>query len=101
MSWSSGKIPYVEVVNVLREYLSDAKKIYVKDDLKKSWLERFGFPVCNVTNIDYSQKITKAVTICLNHKTHKKIKCALQNVKLMKKVILENSEWEDMDWEEI
>jgi len=68
LPWSSGKVPYTLVVNVLREYLSDAQIIYMRGKFKKSWLERFNLPVCEVTSIDYSEKPTKIATICLNHK---------------------------------
>lgn len=101
LSWDSGKIPYTEVGNVLKENLSDAKKIYVKGDLRKKWLERFNLPVYEVTAMDYSQKPTRVATICLNHNPQRHIKCALYNVRVMKKIILENLEWEDMDWEDI
>ena len=86
---------------MLNECLSDTKKVYVKGDLKKQWLERFNLPVQDVASIDYTQQPIKVVNFCLNHKPQRKIKCALHNVKIMKKIILENSEWETMDWEEI
>lgn len=99
--WESGCIAYTEIGNVLKEYLFNAKKVYVKSDLIKSWSERFHLPAYNIKSIDYSQKPIKVVNICLNHKSQQNIKCALHNVKMMKKVILENFEWEDMEWEEI
>lgn len=37
----------------------------------------------------------------LNHKLRKKNTCALQNVGLMKKIILKNLEWQDTDLKEI
>ena len=103
LSWNSGKIQYSEISNVLREYLSDAKRVYVKGKLKKNWLKRFNLPVCEVASIDFSEKPTKCATICLNHKIlrNRKINCALHNVGTMKKIIQKNLEWQDMEWEEI
>ena len=68
LSWKSGSIPYVEIGNILKEYLSDATKVYVKGDLKKRWLEVFNLPVQDVASIDYTQQPIKVVNFCLNHK---------------------------------
>lgn len=38
--WSQGDIPYQQMNNVLHKYLSNAKKIYVKGEEKKIFLQK-------------------------------------------------------------
>ncbi|WP_316206571.1 hypothetical protein, partial [Escherichia coli] len=68
LSWNSGTIPYTDVGNILREALRDATKIFVVGRIRKKWLERFKFKVCDVTEMGFppTDKI-KLVTVCPNH----------------------------------
>ena len=100
LEWKSGKYHYSEMRNILFEYFADASTIFVNCNIKKRWLERFGFNVCNICDYGYlSFKPSKQVTICLNHHSMCQIKCAHHNVKYMKQFYLKNSDV--MEWEDI
>ena len=43
LKWISGKIPYQEIRNILRECLYNATKNFVDSEIKKEWHEPFGF----------------------------------------------------------
>ena len=92
LSWKSGKIPYANIREVLREYLDDATKVFVRGRIRKEWLKRFKFNVIDIYELGYSlsEQSKKIVTICINHNGCYRTTCALHNVKLMRKYYFEN-----------
>ena len=92
LSWKSGKIPYANIREVLREYLDDATKVFVRRRIRKQWLKRFKFNVIDIYELGYSlnEQSEKIVTICINHNCYYRLTCALHNVKLMRKYYFEN-----------
>lgn len=90
ISWRSpAGLKYTEIGNVLRETLRDATKVYVRGQLRKKWLERFKFPVADISEYEYPPKnLPKCTTVCENHNGAYKSACALHNVKIMKSFLL-------------
>ena len=85
ISWNTDGINYSEIGNFRPDALKDATRIYVLGELKKNWLQRFKFPVCDINFYGYPSKQSfKCITICTNHNASYKTTCALHNVKLMK-----------------
>ena len=66
LSWKSGEIPYVNIGIILREFLHDSTKAFVRG---KEWLKRFKFNVSDIYELGYSltEQSKKIVTICINH----------------------------------
>ena len=83
--WKTDGLDYCEIGSLLRDVLGDACRVYVMDESKKKWLQRFRFPVYDISNYGYSSKQSiKCVTVCLNHNAKYKTNCALHNVKRIK-----------------
>ena len=100
LKWNSGRFLYTEIRNILQENLHDATKVFVDSDIKKEWLERFGFYVENINDYGYlSFKKPRQATICLNHDATCKINCVLHNVKFLKKFYQQNVQ--EMNYEDI
>lgn len=89
--WKSGDRPYTSVGGILRESMYNATKVYVNGSICKSWLQRFNFNVCDISEIGYQpSKKVGIVTVCPHHNAAYKVKCALHNAKLMKRYIIQN-----------
>ena len=102
LSWETGDLDYSQLGYMIRDSLKDAKEVYVIGSTKKKFLERFNFNVIDVTDLGYLQvDVTKTVHFCSNHDFEYKINCAAQNVKLIKKFLHAQNEWENisMEWE--
>lgn len=83
--WKTDGLDYSQIGYILRDTLHDASKIFVLDELKHKWLQRFKFPVHNIQQYGYPTKPSfKCATVCTNHNPIHKTVCALHNVKLMK-----------------
>ena len=64
LSWDDGKWDYTEIGNILQDAFKDAKRIFVIDEIKTLWLERFNFKVTDITEMDYSSfDYPRSVTI--------------------------------------
>ena len=102
LSWDSGFYNYKELGSLIRETLQDSHKIYAIGDEKKKFMQRFYINTFVITDLGYLQVDTaKVVHFCSNHDFRYKIQCATQNVKMMKKFMNAQKEWEDvaMEWE--
>ena len=101
LTWDSGDMDYQEIGSLFREVLRQGQ-LYVIGNIKKKFLKRFGFDPIDVTNLGFLQvDVSKVVHFCSNHDFECKINCAGQNVKLIKKFLIAQKEWEDvsMEWE--
>ena len=102
LCWDNGEYDYSQLGYLIRDSLEDSKAVYVIGSTKKMFMERFKFNVIDVTDLGYLQvDVTKVVHFCTNHNFDCKINCAAQNVKLIKKFVHAQKEWEDvsMEWE--
>ena len=102
ISWDSGYIEYNQVGYYIRDTLKDADKVYVIDNCKKEYFDRFKLNVIDITDLGYQTiDVAKVVHFCSNHDFKCKTCCAAQTVKLMKKFLQAQKEWEDisMEWE--
>ena len=102
LAWDSGFHDYKELGSLIRETLQDSSKTYVIGDEKKKFMERFKIDTYDITDLGYLQFDTsKVVHFCSNHDFRYKTQCATQNVKMMKKFMYTQKEWEDitMEWE--
>ena len=102
LCWDNGECDYSQLGYLIRDSLKDSKAVYVIGSTKKMFMERFKFNVIDVTDLGYLQvDVTKVVHFCTNHNFDCKINCAAQNVKLIKKFVHAQKEWEDvsMEWE--
>ena len=102
LSWDSGDINYSEIGKLIRDTLKDSNKIFVIGETKKKYIERYKYNAVDIIDLGYLQvDMTKAVHICFNHDIHCKKACAVQNVKIMKKFLHTQKQWEDisMEWE--
>ena len=100
--WDSGDHDYRELGLLIRETLSDAAEVYVIGNEKKLFMERFKFKITDITDLGYLQiDMFKVVHFCSNHDYTSKIQCATQNVKIMKKFMRAQLDWEDvsLEWE--
>ena len=92
--WGSGNIPYTQIGKTLREYLKDSKKVIVKGSIIKEWLQRFKFNVHDINEMGFPEKDKvyqkKLLVVCPHHVGAYKTACAVRNVKLLKKLCLEN-----------
>lgn len=101
LAWDSGDVDYKEISSLIREVLGKSQ-VYVIGSMKKKYLKRFGFNPIDVTDLGYLQvDVSKTVHFCSNHDFNCKINCAGQNVKLIKKFLIAQKEWDDvsMEWE--
>lgn len=90
--WTAGDRPYTAIGGLLRECMYNATRVYVIGSIQKSWLERFKFNVQDIAEMGYPplDKI-KLVTVCPHHNGAYKASCALHNVKLMRKYLIDCS----------
>ena len=85
---------------IIRDLLKDEKKAYVIVNAKKKFIEHFNCKVIDVTDLGHLQvDVTKVVHFCSNHDSEYKINCAARNVKLIKKFLHAQKEWEDTSME--
>ena len=101
-SWESGTMDYAAVGSVIRDALQDSGNVYVIGDRKKKFLERFKFNAINILDLGYLQvDKSKVVHFCANHNFQYKTACSGHNVKMMKKFMNVQMQWEDisMEWE--
>ena len=99
LDWNSGTVPYTLIGKILRDTFKDASIIYVSGSIQKKWLERFKFNVKDIAEYGYPPLDTiKMVTVCENHDGYFKTTCALHNVKLIKKFIIQSETSEYMEW---
>ena len=102
LSWESGNLEYTNIGCLLRESLPAGCKVYVIGSTKKNYMARFKYDAIDVTDLGYLQvDVSKVVHFCDNHDFGCKSNCAAQNVKLVKKFLIAQKEWEDvsMEWE--
>ena len=99
LTWESGSIHYTEISNILQFYLADASEIVVNNEIKRKWIEGFGFHAINIELSNVTSP--NSDNLCNNHdKKFKKVSCAKHNVKYMKKsYYLIKSGIEPMEWE--
>ena len=102
LSWDCGTIEYKQIGRLIRDSLREATDIYVIGSEKKKYMERFKYNAIDIIELGYLQvDTTKVVNFCLNHNFSHKTCCAAQNVKLIKKFMIAQKQWEDisMEWE--
>ena len=64
---------------------------------KKKFMERFNINIYDITDLGYLQvDKSKVVHFCPNHDFSYKIQCATRNVKMMKKFMNTQKEWENV-----
>ena len=102
ISWDSGDHEYKALGSLLRKTLPEAVKVYVIGGEKKVFMERFNYNVIDITDLGYFQiDMSKVVHFCSHHDYKLRSQCAAQNVKIMKKFLYKQKDWEDVsiEWE--
>ena len=102
LEWDSGDIDYTKLGSLLHDSLPDVTTIYVIGNKNKEFIERFKYFTIDIMELGYPQvDKAKVVQFCPNHDFNCRISCAAQNVKLIKKFLNAQKEWEtiSMEWE--